>query len=144
MATKRTTEPWKSAEDYGRELPAFTVNLIVREVARSVAFYRDVLGAKVHYSDQDFAAMRAGELEFCIHADHTYERSPWQKSFRMGEARGVGAELRLLGVEPEGVEKRARQHAAVVIHPTMERSHGWRDVVVADPDGYVWAVGVKL
>lgn len=140
---KRTTEPWKTAEEYGRGLPAFTVNLIVRDVARSVAFYRDVLAAQVHYSDGDFAALRAGELEFCIHADHTYEHHAWQRQFRMGESRGVGAELRLMGLAPEVVEVRAREHGAIVMQGTMEKPHGWRDVVVADPDGYVWAIGVK-
>lgn len=27
---------------------------------------------------------------------------------------------------------------------TMDREHGWREVIVADPDGYHWAVGVQI
>ena len=59
-----------------------------------------------------------------------------------GEARGLGAELRLLGLDPEAVEQRARRSGAKVVKPVTERGHGWREVMVEDPDGYVWAVGV--
>jgi len=31
---KRTSEPWMAAEDYGRTLPAFTVNLLSANLAR--------------------------------------------------------------------------------------------------------------
>jgi hypothetical protein len=33
---KRTGEPWITAPDYGRLLPSFSVNLLVRDVARSI------------------------------------------------------------------------------------------------------------
>ena len=95
------------ADDYGRGLPDFTVNLLVRDVARSVAFYRDVFGAKVHHSDADFAALRAGRIEFMVHADHTYEHHPWHAELTGGGRRGLGAELRLFNVDPDELEKRA-------------------------------------
>ena len=47
---QRTGDPWKPADRYGRELPAFTVNLIVRDVPRAVGFQTEVLEAKVHYA----------------------------------------------------------------------------------------------
>ena len=73
MATKRTQEPWMPADDYGRGLPDFTVNLLVADVARSVEFYREVFGATVHHSDADFAALRVGRIDFMVHADHAYD-----------------------------------------------------------------------
>jgi catechol 2,3-dioxygenase-like lactoylglutathione lyase family enzyme len=129
------------ADEYGRSLPKFTANLIVADVARSAAFYGEVLGARVVYQDADFAAMELAGLAFCVHADHTYERHPWHAALRAGQPRGLGAELRLMGVNPEEVEARARRHAAQILQPTMDKPHGWRDVIVADPDGYAWAVG---
>ena len=42
------------ADDYGRSLPKFSVNLLVRDVQASLPFYRDVLGATVRYADDDF------------------------------------------------------------------------------------------
>ena len=142
MTTKRTGEPWMSADSYGRGLPKFTVNLIVRDIARSVAFYQSVLGARAQYSDPDFAALELAGLEFCLHADHTYDGHPWRARLVESAKRGLGAELRLLGVNPDEVESRARNTGAVILQPAMDKPHGWRDVVVEDPDGYAWAVGV--
>ncbi len=144
MTTKRTGDPWMPADDYGRSLPTFTVNLLVRKLARSIEFYREVLGAAVHYSDSDFAALRVGELEFMIHADHTYDGHPWALALRRGGPRGLGAELRLFGVNPDEVEARARQKGARVLQPSQDKPHGWRDTIVVDPDGYTWAVGMTL
>jgi len=144
MATKRTNEPWMPADDYGRSLPPFTVNLLVRNLARSLDFYRDVLGATVQYSDPDFAALRVANLEFMIHADHTYDRHPWYPALEGRALRGLGAELRLFGLNPDEIEARARQKSARVLQPTQDKPHGWRDTIVCDPDGYAWAIGVPL
>ncbi len=141
---KRVGEAWMPAEEYGRKMPAFTVNLLVREVARSVAFYRDVLGAAVQYADPDFAALELAGLEFMLHADHAYDHHPLYARLQEPGARGSGAELRLLGVNPDQVEARAKAHGATILQPAQDFPHGWRDVMVCDPDGYIWAVGVVL
>ena len=137
---KRTGDPWIPAPVYGRSLPEFTVNLIVRDLARSLAFYRDVLDAVVHYEDPDFAAIRVLGLEMMLHVDHAYERNPWSDRLASEAPRGVGAELRLFGMDPDDVERRAMA-ADALFKPVSVRGHGWREVMVHDPDGYVWAVG---
>jgi catechol 2,3-dioxygenase-like lactoylglutathione lyase family enzyme len=136
---KRTGDPWISAADYGELLPQFTVNLIVRSIDRALEFYRKVLRAQVHYSDPDFAALRVLGIEVMLHADHTYEHNPWSASLQDGQMRGLGAELRLLGMNPEKVAERARGMNALFKDVSV-RGHGWREVMVRDPDGYVWAV----
>jgi len=105
---ERTGDPWMPADQYGRGLPAFTVNLLVRDAPRAVGFQTEVLAANVHYSDP----------------------------------RGLGAELRVFGVDPDAVERRARTRGFSVIQPATTKAHGWREVMVEDPDGYLWAVGV--
>ena len=139
---KRTGEPWIPAAAYGRLLPPFSVSLTVKDIARSVEFYRTVLAAFVHYSDPDFAALKIGGAEVMLHADHTYDAHPWHSRLIGGEPRGLGAELRVLGLDPDAVEKRAQRAGAKVVKPVTVRGHGWREVMVEDPDGYVWAVGV--
>jgi uncharacterized glyoxalase superfamily protein PhnB len=143
---ERTQEPaheqWMSADEYGRQMPDFTVNLLVRDIARSIAFYRDVLGATVQHSDPDFAALRVARLEFMIHADRAYEKHAWQQELKSGARRGLGAELRLFHVDPDEVEKRARAAEAKILQPAQEKPHGWRDVILEDPDGYTWAIGI--
>ncbi len=87
MTKRRTGEARMPAGEYGRSLPRLSLNPLVRDVARAVPIYRDVLGATARYADEDFAALSLAGVEFMLQADH---------------------------------------------------------VMVADPDGYTWAVGVPL
>ena len=140
---KRTSDPWIPGDRYGRMLPAFMANLVVRDMTRAVAFYRDVLQATVHYADPDFAAVKVGGgAELMLHADHTYDKHAWYPRLTGGERRGLGAELRLFGVDPDAVEASARRAGAPIVQPATTKGHGWREVMIEDPDGYVWAVGV--
>ncbi len=144
MTKTRMGEAWMPADEYGRSLPRFTVNLLVHDVTRSIPFYRDVLGAAVRYADGDFAALNLAGQDFMLHADHTYDQHPSHTRLAEAKLRGTGTELRVLGVDPDAVEKRARACGATILQPAKDFPHGWRDVMVVDPDGYVWAVGVPL
>jgi uncharacterized glyoxalase superfamily protein PhnB len=117
-------------------------NLLVRNIERAIPFYRDVLGGVIHYADPDFAAIKVGAVELMLHADHTYDKHPSHERLTAGEARGLGAELRLFGLDPDAVEARARRAGVTIVRATATREHGWREVMVEDADGYVWAVGV--
>ena len=141
MTKKRQGEPWMSAAGYGRQLPQFCVNLIVRDVPRSISFYSTVLDASVHYFDADFAAIRVLGQELMLHADHNYDGHPWYGSLSDDNDRGLGAEMRLFGIDPDAVEARAREAGATVVVPAADKPHGWREVMIADPDGYPWAAG---
>ena len=141
---KSTKTPWMPADEYGRSLPSFSLNLLVRRMSHSVAFYENVLGAEVVYWDEDFAALRVGGVDFMLHADHTYEEHPWVDPLASGMMRGLGAELRALGLDPDEVEARARGARATIVEEAKDKPHGWRETMIADPDGYVWAVGVKI
>lgn len=137
---KRTGDPWIPAPAYGALLPQFTVNLIVRNIDAALEFYRAVLLAQVHYADPDFAALRILGIELMLHADHAYDHNPWSAGLEGGQPRGVGAELRLLGMNPDELAERARRVNALFKEVSV-RGHGWREVMVRDPDGYVWGVG---
>src|SRR5262249_10202847 len=144
MTMKRTGQGWIPADGYGRSLPKFTVNLLVRDVQRSVPFYRDVLQARVHYYDEDFAALELQGTQFMLHADHAYDRHPSATRLHSLELRGSGVELRVMGIDPDAAEKRARAYNVKVIQPAKDFPHGWRDVMLEDPDGYIWAVGIAI
>jgi uncharacterized glyoxalase superfamily protein PhnB len=139
---KRTGDPWMPAAEYGHALPAFMANLLVRDIPRSVDFYANVLEATVLYSDPDFVALRVAGVALMLHADHTYDGHPWYPRLTSDERRGLGAELRLLGLDADAVEQRARAAGATIVVPSATKGHGWREVMIEDPDGYLWAVGV--
>jgi catechol 2,3-dioxygenase-like lactoylglutathione lyase family enzyme len=136
--------PWMTAAEYGRTLSGLSVNLIVRDVARSIPFYTEVLQLRLLYSDVDFAAFEGDGVRLQLHADHTYARMPWASRLREDARRGLGAEIRILGIEPDSAEKRARDGGFTVIVPVRDWPHGWRDCVLEDPDGYTFAVGLPL
>ena len=144
MTTKRTGAPWKTPTQYGRTLTGLTMNLIVRDVATSLPFYRDVLGFTVHYADVDFAALQLADAKIQLHADHTYDHQPWGPRLADPGKRGLGAEIRILGIDPDAAERRAREHRVSVLSASRDWPHGWRDVVLEDPDGYTFAVGDPL
>ena len=145
MGTKQRpdgTVPWMPGFRYGALLPPLSLNLLVTDTQRSVDFYRDVLEAEIHYCDIDFAAVRVGPAEVMLHADHTHDEHPWHAQLIAGETRGLGAQLRLLGdLDPDEVERRATEAGATVVAPAADKGHGWREVLVRDPDGYEWAIG---
>ena len=140
----RQGDPWMPGFRYGALLPPLSLNLIVSDTERSVKFYQDVLDAEVHYYDIDFAALRVGPAEVMLHADHTHDDHPWHESLASGAARGLGAQIRLLGIDPDRVEAQANASGAQVVAPATDKPHGWREALVRDPDGYEWAVGVLI
>ncbi|HEX6487946.1 MAG TPA: VOC family protein [Candidatus Dormibacteraeota bacterium] len=143
MTKLRTGEPWMPAAAYGRTLRGLSLNLIVRDLAKSLPFYDEVLGLTVLYSDVDFAALSGPDgSNLMLHADHTYDGMPWAGRLADDQRRGLGAEIRLLGLDPDAAERRAREHGATVVLPTQDYAHGWRACFLEDPDGYVFAVGL--
>jgi uncharacterized glyoxalase superfamily protein PhnB len=138
----RTGAAFMPADEYGRGMRPFSVNLLVRDIRASLAFYERVLGAAVRYADSDFAVLKLLDFEFMLHADHAYDHHPLYQRLQAPGLRGTGAELRVLGLDPDSLEQRARDAGATIIQPTRDFPHGWRDVMLADPDGYIWAVGV--
>jgi uncharacterized glyoxalase superfamily protein PhnB len=144
MSKTRTRDPFMPAGDYGRAMPQFSVNLLVRNVGTSVKFYRDVVGVSVRYADGDFAALELNGWTFMLHADHTYDHHPSYLRLQDPGLRGSGAELRFLGVDPDAIERRAKNAGATILQPAKDYRHGWRDVMLADPDGYIWALGTPI
>src|SRR5437879_13560280 len=124
MTKTRMGESWMPADEYGRSLPRFTVNLLVRDVARSIPFYRDVLGAAVRYADGDFAALNLAGLDFMLHADHTYDQHPSHTRLDEAKLRGTGTALRVLAEAPDAVEKLARACGATNLAPAAACPHG--------------------
>ena len=144
MTKTRTGDAFMPADEYGRALSKFSVNLLVRNVAVSLPFYRAVLGASVRYVDDDFAALSLLGTEFMLHADHAYDHHPLYAPLHAARERGVGVELRCLGLDPDRAEERTKSAGVTIVQPTKDFPHGWREVTLRDPDGYIWTVGLPI
>src|SRR5258705_12900975 len=114
-------------DDYGRGMRPFSVNLLVRDTRVSLAFYERVLGAAVRYADDDFAVLKLLDFEFMLHADHTYDRHPLYKRLQTPGMPGTGAELGVYGIDPDSVERSARDSRASTNQITRCCTHVCRD-----------------
>ena len=144
MTKKRTGDAWMPAAQYARTLEGLTVNLLVRDIAVALPFHRQVLGAKLIYSDPDIAVFRFKDAEWMLHADHTYDAHPMHAALTKVKPRGFGAELRLHGRDPDDAERQARRLGFEVIEASTDKAHGLRETFLRDADGYVWVPDVPL
>ena len=141
---KRTGDPWMPAPKFAHTLSGLGVNLLVRDVARSVEFAKTVLAATVVYADPDFAVLQASGSNWMLHADHTYSNHPLAGSLAEADVRGVGAELRLHGRDPDAAEAAARAGGHTVLAGSVDKPHGLREAYIVDPDGYCWVPDVAI
>src|SRR5258705_918562 len=91
------------ADDYGRGMRPFSVNLLVRDTRVSLAFYERVLGAAVRYADDDFAVLKLLDFEFMLHAEHAYDHHPLYERLQTPWVPGTGAEFRVLWIDSASV-----------------------------------------
>ncbi len=144
MTKKRSGDAWMPAPQYARTLDGLTLNLLVRDIAVALPFHRQVLGAKLIYSDPDIAVFRHQDAEWMLHADHTYDVHPIHAALEKAASRGLGAELRLHGRDPDEAERRARRLGFDVIEASADKAHGLREAFLRDADGYVWVPDVPV
>ena len=134
--------PFMSADAYGRSLDGFGVNLLVSDVAASLAFLTGVLGVEVVYSDADFAVCRHDDGTWMLHSDASYHSNPLLALTGDGAIRGAGVELRLYGVDPDTAAVRAEAAGHTLLQAPADKPHGLREAYIAGPDGYIWVPSV--
>ena len=133
-----------SASDYGKSLRGLGFNLIVKDLARSIQFATEVLEATVFFATPAFAAMKLNGQDFMFHADETYRNNELKGILAGNEARGVGVELRVYGLDPDLASDRARQGGWTVLAGSLDKPHGLREAVILDDEGYLWIPSIHL
>ncbi len=131
------------AEETGRALAGFGVNLLVSDVENTVRFLTTVLDFSVVTSSRDYALLSTNGQWFMLHGDHTYGNNPLPSLLPEFGARGGGLELRLYELDPDQAENKARENNYQVLMGTADKPHGLRECFLLDPDGYCWVPSVK-
>ena len=115
-----------------------TPNLVVTDVARSVAFYRDILGFALDQTVPDappyvFASVRAGAVEIFLNAPE-----PAYAEYPAFNDRPVGGTLTLFieVVDIAGVYASLKDRVTVVM-PFEHKWYGVTEFAITDPDGWV-------
>ena len=120
------------------QLSSLTPNLIVSDVERSLAFYRDVLGFTVTQtvpaaSPLVFAIVRSGPVEVYLNAP-----GPAVAEYPAFKDRPIGGTLTLF-IRVEGIRAAydELQAQVKVVMPLEKKWYGVTEFACTDPDGYV-------
>jgi catechol 2,3-dioxygenase-like lactoylglutathione lyase family enzyme len=127
-----------SAPDYGRSLKGLGLNLIVKDIDRSIHFSTQVLGASVFFRTDVFAAMKLNGIDFMFHTPETYRGNELYGTITSDAPRGVGIEIHCYTTDPDIAESTARALGYTVLAGSMDKPHGLRECMIIDDDGYVW------
>ena len=137
-ATARPSRPVRKGPETLRlrsSVPGFTVN----DVAKSLAWYRDVLGFIVserweHEGKLAGVEMLAGSVTFMLSQDD------WKK----GRDRAKGEGVRIYCTTVQDVDTLARQiksRGGALSQEPRDEPWGMRDFALVDPDGYKITIG---
>jgi catechol 2,3-dioxygenase-like lactoylglutathione lyase family enzyme len=127
------------------ELTKLTPNLIVADVARSIAFYRDVLGFDVETTVPDeppfvFAIVRSGRVEIFLNAP-----GPAFEEYPAFKDRPIGGTLTLF-IEVKDIQAvhAALKDRVTVVMPLEKKWYGVTEFAFTDPDGYVITLAERV
>jgi len=115
-----------------------TPNLIVADVDRSVAFYRDVLGFTVGMKVPDesplvFAGMQCGDVEIFLNsAEAAYAEYPAFKDRPIG-----GTLTQFIHVTSIRAMHEALAGTVNIVMPLEKKWYGVTEFAITDPDGYI-------
>ena len=120
------------------QLNKLTPNLVVSQVARSIAFYRDRLGFEVETTVPDvepyaFAIVRSGPVQIFLNGlEAATEEYPAMKGHPLGGTFTMYIEV--TGIERMYEELKAQ---TTVVMPLEAKWYGVTEFAIVDPDGYV-------
>ncbi len=121
------------------KLTGLTPNIFTRNIDRSVAFYRDLLGFRVAITVPDappfvFVSLeRDGIVLFLNDEPNARKEQPNATWLTVGQA-GI-----TLFLDMEGIDElwAAIKDRAPVVQPIVDQWYGVREFSATDPDGYV-------
>ena len=119
-------------------LQKLTPNLVVSDVARSMAFYRDTLGFQVTATVPDaspyvFAVVQSGHVEIFLNAPE-----PAVAEYPAFKDRAIGGTLTLF-IEVAAIQQafESLKDRVKVVMPLEHKWYGVTEFAFLDPDGYV-------
>ena len=126
------------------ELKKLTPNLVVANVERSIAFYRDVLGFTLTATVPDaspyvFAIVQSGGVEIFLNAPE-----PAIAEYPAFAGRPIGGTLTLY-IEVAGIRSLydALRSQIPIVMPLEHKFYGVTEFVIQDPDRYLITFGER-
>jgi catechol 2,3-dioxygenase-like lactoylglutathione lyase family enzyme len=114
------------------------INLIVGDLKRSSAFYRDVFGLPLQHEDEDTAAFRFKDTYVFLQRVETHADTLEAEILDLAE-KGVG-QFAIIVDDVDSVRAELDQHGVAVISGPADRDWGMRTLTFADPGGHTWEI----
>ena len=118
------------------------INLIVRDLERSKAFYRDVFGLPLQHEDADTAMFRFADTYFFLQCGETHHDGPSGDVLSLAQ-KGVG-QFVIFVDDVDAVHAEFDQAQVATISGPADRDWGMRTLTLADPGGYTWEITQEL
>jgi catechol 2,3-dioxygenase-like lactoylglutathione lyase family enzyme len=120
----------------------FAINLIVADLERSKAFYREVFGLAPLDEEEDLAILRMNDTFIALRHDPAREAAPADAELRLAQE-GVG-QFAIVVEDVDAVHAELQAHGVAVISGPTDRYWGMRTLTFADPGGYTWGIAQDL
>lgn len=120
----------------------FALNLVVGDLERSKAFYREVFGLTPLDEEDNLALFRFTDLFVALRRDPDHRATPSAEVLALAHT-GVG-QLAIVVHDVDAVRAELDKHGVDVISGPADRYWGMRTLTFADPDGYTWGIAEDL
>lgn len=118
------------------------INLIVSDLERSKAFYRDVFGLPLQHEDQETAMFRFTDTYVFLQRGAAHQDVPADDALSLAQ-KGVGQFV--IFVDDVNAVSAELEHAQVAtISGPADRDWGMRTLTLVDPGGYTWELTQQL
>jgi catechol 2,3-dioxygenase-like lactoylglutathione lyase family enzyme len=126
----------------GWEKQIGAINLIVGDLERSTAFYRDVFGLALQHADEDTSMFRFKDTYVFLQRGPAHQDAPSAEVLDLAET-GVG-EYVVIVTDVDAVRAEVDEHGVAVISGPADRDWGMRTMTFADPGGHTWEIAQEL
>ena len=118
------------------------INLIVGDLERSTAFYREVFGQAPRHEDDDTAIFRFTDTYVFLQRGAAHDDVPAGEVLELAE-KGVGQFAIIVG-DADAVRAELDQKGVAVISGPADRDWGMRTMTFVDPGGHTWEIAQEL
>lgn len=118
------------------------INLIVGDLKRSSAFYRDVFGLPVKHEDEETAMFQFRDTYVFLQRGSAHEDAPADEVRDLAE-KGVG-QFAIIVDDVDAVRAELAERGVVAISGPADRRWGMRTMTFADPGGTTWEIAQEL
>ena len=118
------------------------INLIVGNLERSKAFYREVFGLSLQREDEDTAMFRFADTYVFLQRGAAHQDGPPSDVLSLAQ-KGVG-QFVMFVEDVDAVRDELHQGDVAIISGPADRDWGMRTLTFADPGGYTWEITQEL